>query len=81
MWSGQLVDGYAVILFNRGLAEQQISFNFTTVGFQQSKANIRDLINHQNLGTFSNTFAAKVQPRSVMVLKLTSATEEEQQIQ
>lgn len=46
VWSGKLVDGWAVILFNRGLKQSTIEFQFTQVDYPFNRALVRDLINH-----------------------------------
>lgn len=45
-----------------------ISFNFTTVGVNTQEVNIRDLYEHMDLGTFSESFGSNVNPSGVLLL-------------
>ena len=73
VWVRQLSDGsVAVVLFNRRYDQPVwIEAPFDKVGIRTSTAKARDLFAHKNLGSFSATFKARVNPSGVVMVKLT----------
>jgi alpha-galactosidase len=66
----------AVVLLNAGNSTQDISFKFTEVGLAPGAAEIRDLWQHKDLGSFTDSYTATgIQSHGVRALKLTGATE------
>lgn len=71
VWAKPLADGgYAVVLFNRGLLARNISFNWSDLKLDWETAKVRDLWKKQNLGTFKNSFTAKVEGRGAVMVKI-----------
>jgi alpha-galactosidase len=72
VWSKQLGDGSrAVVLLNRGSAEQEISVNWEDVGYPNHLiASVRDLWRHKDLGKFSGKFSAPVASHGVVMVTL-----------
>jgi autotransporter-associated beta strand protein len=75
VWSKPL--GYdfttrAVALLNRSSnSSANITCNFTNLAFQPgTTATVRDLVAHQNLGTFTNSFSANIPAYGSMLLKI-----------
>jgi len=70
VWEKQLRDGSrAVILLNRGSAEQEISANWEDLGYpSRVSASVRDLWQHKDLGKFSAKFSAKVASHGVVMV-------------
>src|SRR5438552_11957196 len=62
IWMKQLKDGSrAVILFNRGTAEMEISVSWTDLGYPDHiSASVRDLWAAKDLGKMAGKFSAKV---------------------
>eukprot|EP00794_Sanderia_malayensis_P009863 gene9862-10873_t len=73
IWSRKLVDEtMAVVLFNpESDGPHEITMKFNQVGFAFSKANVEDLYKHQQLGVFTDSFKATVNPTGVVIVKLT----------
>jgi alpha-galactosidase len=69
VWAKQLKDGSrAVVLLNRGGAEQQISVNWENLGYPSNfSASVRDLWQHKDLGKFTGKFAAAVASHGVVM--------------
>ncbi|XP_031564499.1 alpha-N-acetylgalactosaminidase-like isoform X2 [Actinia tenebrosa] len=73
IWAKKLSDGtVAVVLFSRR-TDQPVDMEapFKLVGIQSSKASVRDLYLHEDLGVFENSFSAKVNPSGVVMVKMT----------
>jgi alpha-galactosidase len=70
VWGKQLKDGSrAVVLLNRGGAEQQISVNWEDLGYPNSlSASVRDLWQHKDLGKFTGKFSAAVASHGVVMV-------------
>jgi len=73
IWVKQLKDGSrAVILFNRGAAETEISVNWTELGYPDHvAASVRDLWSAKDLGKATGKFSSKVSSHETLVLKVT----------
>ncbi|HEX8872671.1 MAG TPA: alpha-galactosidase [Candidatus Acidoferrum sp.] len=72
VWAKRLADGSrAVILFNRGSAESQVSVAWEEVGYPgRLSAKVRDLWAHKDLGSFTGNFSARVASHSVVMVKV-----------
>jgi alpha-galactosidase len=72
VWSRQLADGSrAVVLFNRGAQETEISVSWTDIGYPPHvAANVRDLWAHKDLGKLTGSFAAKVPSHGVVMVTI-----------
>jgi alpha-galactosidase len=70
VWAKQLSDGRrAVVLLNRGSAEQEISANWEELGYPNYlNASVRDLWEHKELGKFTGKFAARVAAHEVVMV-------------
>ena len=70
VWSKQLQDGSrAVLLFNRGAAEQNVTVKWAEIGYPDHvSANVRDLWQHKDVGKVTGTFAAMVPSHGVVML-------------
>jgi len=70
VWARQLKDGSrAVILLNRGSAEQEITANWLDLGYPAGvSASVRDLWQHKNLGKFTGKFSAPVPSHGVVMV-------------
>jgi alpha-galactosidase len=59
----------AVILFNRGAAEQEITVNWEDLGYPNHlNASVRDLWQHKDLGKFAGKFSAVVPSHGVVMV-------------
>src|SRR5882672_3354342 len=59
----------AVLLFNRGTSEKEISVNWEEMGYPDHfSAAVRDLWQHKDLGKFSGKFSASVPSHGVVML-------------
>jgi len=72
VWARPLKNGNrAVILFNRGGGEAEISVSWEELDYPTHlTAAVRDLWAHQDLGKFTGKFAAKVPSHGVVMLKV-----------
>jgi len=72
VWSKQLADGgRAVVLFNRGAKDAEVSVSWTDIGYPQHlAANVRDLWAHKDLGKLSGSFAATVPSHGVVMVTI-----------
>jgi len=70
VWAKQLSDGSrAVVLLNRGDAEQEISTNGEELGYTNSlSASVRDLWQHKELDKFTGKFKARVASHAVVMV-------------
>jgi alpha-galactosidase len=69
VWARPLADGSrAVILFNRGEAEDEVSVSWQDLGYPAHlPAKVRDLWQHKDLGTFTGKFSAAVASHGVVM--------------
>jgi alpha-galactosidase len=70
VWAKQLADGSrAVILLNRGSAEQEISVNWEDLGYPgHIAATVRDLWQHKEVGKVTGRFSAPVASHDVVMV-------------
>jgi alpha-galactosidase len=70
VWAKQLQDGSrAVILFNRGGSQQQVTVNWEEIGYPAHlNAAVRDLWEHKDLGKFTGKFSAPVVSHGVVMI-------------
>ena len=70
VWGKQLQDGdRALILLNRGSAEEEITVNWEQIGYPAHlSAVVRDLWVHKDLGTFTGKFSAPVASHGVVMV-------------
>jgi len=70
VWSKQLDDGgRAVVLLNRGGAEQEIAARWEDLGYPAGlSASVRDLWEHKDLGKISGKFSARVPSHGVVMV-------------
>ena len=72
IWAKQLADGsQAVGLFNRGESELKITLDLRMLGFT-GPAPMRNLWEHQDLGSVSGSYAALVPKHGVVMLKISN---------
>lgn len=73
VWVRQLHDGSrAVVLFNRGEAKQDMTLNWTEIGYTtEMTATVRDLWQKKDVGRFRGHFTASVPPHDVIMVKVT----------
>ncbi len=73
VWARPLADGArAVILFNRGTKEAQITVNWPEIGYTKDvPAQVRDLWQHKDLGASKGTFRAAVPGHGVVMVRIT----------
>jgi alpha-galactosidase len=75
VWMKPLTGGAkAVGLFNTDWGPMPIRVDFREIGVQGSAA-VRDLWAHRDLGTFQNSFTAKVPKHGVLMIKITSGVQ------
>jgi len=70
VWVKQLKDGTrAVVLFNRGTTERQITANWEDLGYPADlNASVRDLWQHIDLGSFTRKFSAPVAAHGIVMI-------------
>jgi alpha-galactosidase len=70
VWSKQMKDGSrAVVLLNRGSAQQEITVNWEDLGYPSHfSAEVRDLWQHKDLGKFTGNFSAPVVSHGVVMI-------------
>jgi alpha-galactosidase len=70
VWAKPLKDGSrAVVLLNRGAAEQQVSTTWEDLGYPNSlSASVRDLWRHKDLGKVTGKFSAPVASHGVVMI-------------
>lgn len=72
VWMKPLADGsVAVGLFNRGTSSAKMHVDLSHVGIN-GPATVRDLWQHQNMGTFSGSYSAEVPSHGVVMLRIKS---------
>jgi len=75
VWAKPLSDGSnAVILYNSGKSPEPITAQFHTWGWLSTTASIRDLWKHKELGMFTDSFSAQVDPHGVVMIKATKSS-------
>jgi alpha-galactosidase len=73
IWMKPLVDGgKAVGLFNREQSTIRMTVHFSQIGIG-TRATVRDLWAHRDLGTFMGSFSADVEHHGVVLVKIKSA--------
>ena len=72
IWAGPLVDGnVAAILFNKNTTPQLVTVVWDDLQIISSvSCALRDLWAHENLGVFTGSYTATVQPHGVVVLRV-----------
>jgi alpha-galactosidase len=72
VWSKQLADGgRAVVLFNRGPKDAEISVSWTDIGYPQTlAANVRDLWVHKDIGKLTGSLSATVTSHGVVMVTI-----------
>ncbi len=70
VWAKELANGTrAVVLLNRGASEQQITADWTKLGYPTHlAAAVRDLWQHKDLGRFTGRFTAAVPSHAVVMV-------------
>lgn len=72
VWSKQLSDGSrAVVLFNRSESSANITVNWNEIGYPNHlKADVRDLWEKKDMGSYSGKYSAEVPTHGVVVIKV-----------
>jgi alpha-galactosidase len=72
VYARELADGgRAVILFNRGTTEKQITARWEDIGYPKTtSATVRDLWQHKNLGKLTGEFSAMVASHGVVMVTI-----------
>ncbi|MEX1016311.1 MAG: discoidin domain-containing protein [Phycisphaeraceae bacterium] len=65
----------AVLLVNTGESDQELSVSWSEAGLPEGEAQVRDLWAHENLGGFTNRYAAQVPPHGCKFLKIVPGSE------
>ncbi|HEX8724211.1 MAG TPA: glycoside hydrolase family 27 protein [Gemmatimonadaceae bacterium] len=74
VWVKPLADGSkAVVLFNRASVPSEITANWRRVGLATTRATVRDLWAHKDLGVIENHYTANVPSHGVVMLRVTPA--------
>jgi len=76
VWGGRVEGGFVVAVMNTGTDGRIITTPFTLFNLTGAQL-IRDLISHKDLGSFEDSFQAKVDSHGVVVVKLSTAKIEE----
>jgi alpha-galactosidase len=73
VWARPLSDGSrAVILFNRGKSESEVSVSWDEIAYPNHiAAKVRDLWAHKDVGWFAGAYSSKVAPHSAAMVKIT----------
>ena len=72
VWAGKLNgNSYAVMLVNRGKIKADMIARWEEIGLPKGEAVVRDLWAREDLGTFTDSFTATVEPHSSYFLKIT----------
>ena len=70
VWAKPLADGsVAVGLFNRGESENPVTVRFKDAG-AQTTVKVRDLWNHKEVGSYSDTYTAVIPRHAAVLIKL-----------
>jgi len=71
VWARSLTDGSkAVALLNRGSSTANITMNFTDIYLGSQAGQIRNLVNHTNLGSYAGVYTATVASHDTVVFKV-----------
>lgn len=75
VWGGPLAGGdFAAVLFNRcNSTVQNVVANFAQMGIAQEQ-DVRDLWARKQVGSYSGSFSAQVQPHGVVMIRLTPSS-------
>jgi hypothetical protein len=77
VWSGKLSDGsYAVLLLNRGLISTDVEISWKEIGFNETKAKLRDLWTRKDLGNYTLNYSVYLTSHDSQLLKVTPIYEE-----
>jgi len=72
VWSGLLKDEtYAVLLLNRGSKESKVEISWKEIGFDNKKAELRDLWEKKDLGTFNDSYYIILKSHDSQLIKVT----------
>jgi alpha-galactosidase len=73
VWARPLADGSrAVILFNRGTTETEITVNWPEIAYTGTiSARVRDLWQHKDMGAFTGSYKAAVPGHGVVMVRIT----------
>jgi hypothetical protein len=73
VWAGPLSGGnFAAILFNRSPGMTNVTANWSDIGLSSTtRAMVRDLWLHKDLGVYSGSFSSQVPSHGVIMIKLT----------
>ncbi|HSG80821.1 MAG TPA: alpha-galactosidase [Gemmatimonadota bacterium] len=73
VWARELMDGgRAVVLFNRGVVDAEITAGWPDLGYPATlAAEVRDLWRHEDLGSYSGAYSATVPPHGVVMVRVT----------
>jgi len=73
LWSRKLADGsWCVVLLQKTKSQREVSFGWEEVGLKLDQpAKVRDLWAHEDLGSFTNKFAIRVNAHGCAMLKVT----------
>ena len=76
VWSKPLADGsVAVALFNRiGASATDITVDWSSIGLPAGSATVRDLWEHADKGSHSNSYTANVPSHGVVMLRIAGGT-------
>jgi alpha-galactosidase len=70
VWAKAMSDGSQVVgLFNRSVGSAVMEVNFSDIGIYGS-ANVRDLWEHKDLGSFDRSFSTEVPPHGVALIRI-----------
>jgi alpha-galactosidase len=71
VWAKPMGDGSrAIVLFNRANQPARLSVKWSDVWIKPGVARVRDLWKHQDLGTFTDSFSAVVEPHGVVMVRV-----------
>ena len=71
VWAGNLSDGsYSVLLLNKARITQRIGISWKEIGFNDVKAEVRDLWERRSLGYFENGYEVSLKSHSSQFLKI-----------
>jgi alpha-galactosidase len=73
VWSRELADGSrAVALLNRGTSAAEVRVSWPEIGYpERISAQVRDLWQHKDVGSFKGGYSATVPPHAVVMLRVT----------
>ena len=72
VWAKEMSDGSrAVILFNRGASESEVGVTWEEIGYPSHlPAKVRDLWEHKDVGSFTDSYSAKVGSHAVVMVRI-----------